>query len=405
MTTDLYLNTLPQRISKLSNPESEKFLKQWTYNYTTNTKSINQYSPEISLLLSKYSIHIIYLLSKYHSNLSQKISLFYKNNKLDPQKAEKTSKNFNPDKYCIYEDYTNFVAKVFESAEGEYKEKLLNIKEFSNYLQIIAVYKLLVDMMDLVEIWKEKDEDLQKFQNLCKFRVIQIIRAKKDYDLNKDEYDKEFNELNKQVEKEKLLESQMQQNQNFSLKKSNTISSNNNNNFNNQYNLNPYQNNFNNNNNLNYNNYNQTQRNINNSPNNPFSGNCNPYGLPKVDYSQSSNVKKMPKRKTNYSKNDREVQEINQMYNNYNPGEYDKVSNNKNTIEEVLKNFQYQGSKEVNITNFPIGYKSADYYAIRLHIKSILIPRIISQLKKNENEEAYKNSKLLLFYLSKMNTK
>ena len=75
MTTDLYLNTLPQRISKLSNPESEKFLTQWTYNYTTNTKSINQYSPEISLLLSKYSIHIIYLLSKYHSNLSQKISL------------------------------------------------------------------------------------------------------------------------------------------------------------------------------------------------------------------------------------------------------------------------------------------------------------------------------------------
>ena len=44
--------------------------------------------------------------------------------------------NFNPDKYCIFEDFTNFIAKSFEAVENEYKEKILNRKEFSDYEQL-----------------------------------------------------------------------------------------------------------------------------------------------------------------------------------------------------------------------------------------------------------------------------
>ena len=116
---------------------------------------------------------------------------------------------------------------------------------------------------------------------------------------------------------------------------------------------------------------------------------------------------------------------------NYDPGEYQKVpdvnnSNNNNdniyyninpkpniqvkdNIEEVMKNllngYEYPGSNEVKIKATPVLYKSEDYYKLRLHIKSVLIPKIISQLKKDESEEAYNNSKMLLYYLSIMNPK
>ena len=36
--------------------------------------------------------------------------------------------------------------------------------------------------MELVEIWKQKDELLQKFQSLCKFRIIQLIMDKMAYE-------------------------------------------------------------------------------------------------------------------------------------------------------------------------------------------------------------------------------
>ena len=123
--------------------------------------------------------------------------------------------------------------------------------------------------------------------------------------------------------------------------------------------------------------------------------------------------------------------EIHQMYMNYDPGEYEQVSNvndnpkninnyyninpnqnipvNKNNIEEtmnyLLKGYEYPGSNEVSINSTPVLFKSEDYYKLRLHIKSVLIPKIIGQLNKNDAEEAYKNTKMLLYYLSIMNPK
>ena len=193
MSEEHYLKSLNERLKKLDNPSALKLFNQWSYNYLIHSKSIHQYSPEIHILLLKYSIHLIYILSKVHPELSNKIKQFFSDNGLELNKIEKLSNNFDPDKYCIFEDFTNFIAKTFEAVENEYKEKIINIKEFSDYAQIISVYKLLVDLIDMVEIWKEKDEGLKKFQNLCKFRVVQVVRAKKDYENSPEakEYEKE----------------------------------------------------------------------------------------------------------------------------------------------------------------------------------------------------------------------
>ena len=424
MSGDLYLKTLNERIKKLNNIESEKLFKKWSYNYLINSKSIHQYSPEMHILLLKYSLHLIYLLYKSHPELSDKIQKFFTDNGLEINKLEKLSNNFDPDKYCIFEDFTNFIAKTFEAVENDYKEKILNIKEFSDYAQIIAVYKLLVDLIDMVEIWREKDEGLKKFQNLCKFRVVQVIREKKNYENSPEakEYEKEVNQLNEQIRQERILEEQkkkeMMNNQNknknkFLSKTSTFVQKSNNLNFNNPF----------------YNNNNKIQGNNINDPLNPFSGGFgNPYSLPEPTINRANVPKKTLKRKFNYSQNDKEAQEIHQMYMNYDPGEYEKVNPNNqnennfyninpkpniqvnnNNIEEVMKTllegYKYPGSNEVKIKSTPVLYKSEDYYKLRLHIKTVLIPRIISQLNKNQSEEAYKNSKLLVYYLSIMNPK
>ena len=423
MSSGSYLNNLPERLKKLDSSNAEKLFNKWSYNYLVHSKSIHQYAPEIHILLLKYSIHLIFILSKTHPELSNKIKKFYLDNGLELNKIEKLSNNFNPDKYCIFEDFTNFIAKTFEAVENDYKEKILNIKEFSDYIQIIAVYRLLVDLIDMVEIWKEKDEGLQKFQNLCKFRVIQIIREKKNYENSPEakEYEKEVNMLNEQIKEEKLMEEKRkkemieEENRKAMLMRTGTkVQRRNDFQFNQFKSLSPV-------------------KNMNNNPINPFSGGISdiPYNLPKASNSKGNIQRKLPKRKFNYAKNDKEAMEIHQMYMNYDPGEYEQVSNvndnpkninnyyninpnqnipvNKNNIEEtmnyLLKGYEYPGSNEVSINSTPVLFKSEDYYKLRLHIKSVLIPKIIGQLNKNDAEEAYKNTKMLLYYLSIMNPK
>ena len=282
----------------------------------------------------------------------------------------------------------------------------------------------------MVEIWKEKDEGLKKFQNLCKFRVIQIIREKKNYENSPEgkEYENEVNKLNEEIKKEKLIEEQRKKEQmkkSMLTRTSTTVQG--------ATNLRFNQNRNNNNNNNNYYSPGKLGNNYNNDPFNPFNGgNNNPYNLPKASNIRKETQKKLPRRKFNYAKNDKEAQEIHQMYMNYDPGEYQKVSDpnnnmnkiannyynvnpisniqiNRNNIEEtintLLKDYVYPGSNEVKINSTPVLFKSEDYYKLRLHIKSILIPKIINQLNKNEAEEAYKNSKMLLYYLSIMNPK
>ena len=420
MSSDSYLKSLKDRLKSLDNKKAEKQFNKWSYNYLVHTKAINQYSPEIYILLLKYSIHYIFTLSKVHPELTQKVQQFYSENDLNNEKAEKISKNFNPDKYCIFEDFTNFIEKVFEAVENEYKEKILHIKEFSNYAQIISVFKLIADLIDMVEIWREKDEGLQKFQNLCKFRVIQIIRAKKAYENSPEgkEYEMEMKQLNEQIKQEKILEekrkkeAEEQAKKKAFLMKTYTVTKN-------TTNYNSYKD-------IMIQNPNQlgnTQIDNDNLAN-PFADiRSNPYNLPPP--SKNIIIKKYSKKRVIYSANDKEAQEINNMmYNNYDPGEYQQsppsnnlynvynkpnIQINQNNIEDIMKKmlegYVYPGSKEINIGEIPVKFKSVDFYKLRLHIKSILIPKIISQLNKNNAHEAYENSKMLLYFLSIMNPK
>ena len=420
MSSDSYLKSLKDRLKSLDTKIAEKKFKKWAFNYKVNTKAINQYSPEIYVLLLKYSIYYIYTLSKVHPELSQKIENFYKENDLDKVKAEKTANNFNPDKYCIFEDFTTFIEKAYEAVESEYKEKILNIKEFSNYAQIISVYKLICDLIDLVEIWKEKDEGLKKFQNLCKFRVIQIVRAKKAYEESPEgkEYENEMKKLNEQIKQEKIMEEKRKREEEEKAKKEKLFKT---------YTLSKTvigQSNL----------YKDIMINkppqINNNYgfSNPFADmSASPYNLPPSSKNKSTIIAKLPRKKVVYSEKDKEAQEINKMYMNYDPGEYQKSDNfenqnnyyniynrpniqvNKNNIEEIMKKllegYQYPGSNEVKINEVPVLFKSTDFYKLRLHIRSILIPKIIAQLNKNNAEEAYNNCKMLMYYLSIMNPK
>ena len=426
--SDSYLKSLKDRLKKLDSKMAEKQFYKWSYNYLVHTKAINQYSPEMYVLLLKYSIHYINTLSKVHPELAQKIQRFYSENDLNKDKAEKISKNFNPDKYCIFEDFTNFIEKAFEAVENEYKEKILNIKEFSNYSQIIAVFKLICDLIDMVEIWKEKDEGLQKFQKLCKFRVIQIMRAKKAYEESPEgkEYENEISQLKEQIKQDQIMEEKRKKEEEEKAKKkafltkTYTISATTtkkNNPYNDIKLTNPP--------------IMKTIKDDNYGITNPFADmSNNPYNLPKPSVNKSALVKKYTKKRVIYSKNDKEAQEINNMYDNYDPGEYQQsppennnINNNfgnfynvydrpyipvnKNNIEDVMKQllrgYEYPGSKEINIGEIPVLYRSTDFYKLRLHIKSILIPKIIGQLQKNNAEEAYQNSKMLMYYLSIMN--
>jgi hypothetical protein len=253
--------------------------------------------------------------------------------------------------------------------------------------------------------------------------VVKKNQEKKNYENSPEakEYEKEVNQLNEQIKKEKIMEEQRNKemmNQKAMLLRTATTVERGKNTYNPLY---------------------KTMgqvplgmgNNINNSPANPFSGGLsNPYNLPPA--SKKKHNVKLPRRKFNYSKNDKEVQEIDQMYMNYDPGEYEKVSDtpnsnqinnnnyynansnaniqiNTNNIEEAMKKllegYVYPGSNEVSFKSIPVLYKSEDYYKLRLHIKSVLIPKIIGQLYKDESEEAYKNSKMLLYYLSIMNPK
>ena len=421
MSSDLYLKSLKDRLKVLDEGKAEKQFNIWSYNYNVHSKAIHQYSPEIYVLLLKYSIYYLFILSKVHPELNQKIQKFFSENDLNNEKVKKTAENFNPDKYCIFEDFTNFIEKAFESAEGEYKEKILNIKEFSNYCQIISVFKLICDLIDLVEIWREKDEGLQKFQKLCKFRVIQIMKAKIEYENSPEgkEYEKEMKQLNEQIKQDKIMEEKKRKEEEEKAKKSQLLKT---------YTMkkstinkfNPYKD-------IIINNPTQINKAKDNyyGLTNPFADkNNNPYNLPPPSKNKSIQIAKFPKRKVIYSEKDKEAQEINKMYNNYDPGEYQKSPNennyyniydkpniliNKNNVDEImkllLKGYEYPGSKEINIGEIPVLFRSTDFYKLRLHIKSILIPKIISQLNKNNAEEAYQNCRMLMYYLSIMNPK
>ena len=183
--------------------DDEREVKKWMFYYLSHGKAISEYSPELNILLRQYSIKKLYDLGQSNPKVKDKVFEFLHSIMYDT-KAEKISKDFNVDAFCQYEDFINFIEKVFESVEGEYKGKILNY-DFSNYLEIIALYRLIVDITDLVDLWKEKDENILKFQTFCKYRVIKIHNMKiNEKNRKKTDVEKEVDQLAEDIKKEEI---------------------------------------------------------------------------------------------------------------------------------------------------------------------------------------------------------
>ena len=179
-----------------------QLLEKYKFFYLVHGKSISEFSPDLNILLRKFLIKKIYDLSHSSPEIKQKSEEFL-NSICGLEKSKQISLNFNADKLCKYEDFINFIEKSFEAAEEDFNDKIIQ-HDFSNYLQLIAVYRLINDMSDLIDCWKEKDENIQKFQTLCKYRCIQIITAKKDFENKpKTGIDKEIEQLSNDIKKEK----------------------------------------------------------------------------------------------------------------------------------------------------------------------------------------------------------
>ena len=191
-------NNKPEK-NKLS---PNQLLEKYKYYYIVHGKAISEFSPDLNILLRKFIIKKIYDLSQSTLEIKQQSEDFL-NSICGLEKSKQISLNFNADKLCKYEDFISFIEKSFESAEEDFNDKIIQ-NDYSNYLQLIAVYRLISDMTDLIDCWKEKDENIQKFQTLCKYRCIQIITAKNDFETKpKTGIEKEIEELSNDIKNEK----------------------------------------------------------------------------------------------------------------------------------------------------------------------------------------------------------
>ena len=180
------------------NKSPEKYLEKLKFYYIVHGKSISEFSPDLNILLRRFVIKKIYDLSELNTTIKKKCEEFL-NSICGIEKAKNISLNFDPEKICKYEDYISFIEKSFQQAEDDFNENILG-NNFDNYLNLIAVYRLICDISDLIDCWKEKDEKIEKFQKLCKYRCIQIITAKKEYEKGpQSEIDKEIKEMEKEL--------------------------------------------------------------------------------------------------------------------------------------------------------------------------------------------------------------
>lgn len=197
------LNEKTQRGCDIPSEGPEKLFKKWKFFYLTHGKAISEFTPELNILLRQYSIKKLYELTMSYPEIKEKVLEFLKSI-MQADNAEKVAKDFNVDKYCSYEEFLNFIEKTFEAVEGEFKNKITNY-DFSNYLEIIAVYRLIIDITDLVDLWKEKDENILKFQTFCKYRVIKIYNMKiNEKNREKTDVEKECEQLADEVKREEI---------------------------------------------------------------------------------------------------------------------------------------------------------------------------------------------------------
>jgi hypothetical protein len=245
--------------------------------YFIHSKVVAGFNPKISELLKLHAVNLI----KAYPNNKLLIESVIKEFKIEQryftqgEKYDLTKMNI-----CLYEEYVHFIDKIFNSANNEDKNNFSNI-------DTIAVFRLIVDLIEiLLLVWnKDKDNnelDWLKMSKYCKYKVIDIYkninRNKNNNELARkastpdDEINEELSELIKQVDNEKKEEKIIELPVNNEINKINNTENNNSNKNSNNINENYMNINYipNNNSSIdsNYNNTNNSSVNNINAPNN-----------------------------------------------------------------------------------------------------------------------------------------
>ena len=164
--------------SQRNQPNPKALLSKSIFIYLHHGKSISEYNSQMNIFLRNYCIKQIYNLSLAYPQIQNEANNFF-SSLVIKLKVKDIATNFNPDKYITFEEYIEFLENVFEKAESQYKEDILTY-DFTNYLNIICAYRLITDVCECANEWQENNDKIQSLQNFCKWRIVQIWRAKEN---------------------------------------------------------------------------------------------------------------------------------------------------------------------------------------------------------------------------------
>ena len=191
--------------SQKNNPNPKALLSKYIFMYLNHGKSISEYNSAMNIFLRNYCIKQIYNLSLTYPQIQNEVNNFV-STLVIKRKVKEIATNFDPDKYITFEEYIEFLESVFEKAESQYKENILTY-DFTNYLEIICAYRLITDVCECASEWKGNDDKIKTLQDFCKWRIVQIWRAKEnDKFRTKTPEELELMELSLALKKEQELE-------------------------------------------------------------------------------------------------------------------------------------------------------------------------------------------------------
>ena len=191
--------------SKSNKPNPKALLSKYIFMYLNHGKSISEYNSAMNIFLRNYCIKQIYNLSLTYPQIQNEVNNFV-STLVIKRTVKEIATNFNPDKYITFEEYIEFLESVFEKAELQYKEDILTY-DFTNYLEIICAYRLITDVCECASEWKGNDDKIKTLQDFCKWRIVQIWRAKEnDKFRTKTPEELELMEMSLALKKEQELE-------------------------------------------------------------------------------------------------------------------------------------------------------------------------------------------------------
>lgn len=154
-------------------------IEKWKNYYLYLGKAISEYSKELNVVLRQFCVKKLFKITNDYPNTVPEIEKFFKS--INIKNPKKIAEGYNTSSILSFDDFADIIEKIFESVEDLFNEEILDNNDFSNYIKIMSIYKLLRDLGDFAEAWGEMDEKIEKFQNYCKFRVVDINERYQKY--------------------------------------------------------------------------------------------------------------------------------------------------------------------------------------------------------------------------------